>query len=162
MQLLLMRHADTQSGASYAQDELRPLTDHGRSVQATLAKFLHSRGIMADYILHSPRLRALQTAEIVAQGLQFPNQLIESQVLDGGFSVESLLTELEKYAAKPVVICVGHEPDMGIWAGHLLSVSPINIDFKKSSVMGLSFMGAPKLGRATLQFFYRGSDFSPD
>lgn len=156
MQLILIRHAEPESGASYAEDALRPLTPHGREVQERVAQALQLQGISPDIVLSSPRIRAVQTAEITAQLLNPELEVKECAVLDGGYPTEALLKELQKYSPASEVICVGHIPDMNLWAAALLKGEAGEaIQFGKSSVCAISFDGLPAAGSGRLEFFRR-------
>lgn len=160
MNLLLIRHADAAPADGYADDTLRPLTSKGRDVQKQVGKALNKMGIAPDRIFTSPRVRAVETAEITAEELGGP-ELEELRVLDGGFSTAELVRTLDKFGSYGTVVCVGHNPDMEVWAAELLcGDARMDVKFRKSAVMGLSFDGLPALGGATLQYFYRPKDLS--
>ncbi len=91
MELILMRHAETESGASYAEDSLRPLTENGRNIQSLVGQNMRNLNIHPDLVLCSPRLRAQQTAEITVDELEVDPVIEIEQTLDGGYSVEQLL-----------------------------------------------------------------------
>ena len=158
MHLILVRHADAAPADGYADDSLRPLTRKGREVQAQVAKALKTMGIAPDRIFCSPRVRAVETAQITAEGLG-ASEPEELRVLDGGFPTAELVRALDRFGPDGTLMCVGHEPDMGIWAAELLSgEARMRVRFRKSAVLGLSFDGLPALGGATLQYFYRPKD----
>lgn len=156
MRLILIRHAEPESGASYAEDALRPLTPGGREVQEQVAQALLRQGVTVDFVLSSPRRRALQTAEITAQVLKPELEVQECAILDGGYPTEALLQELQKYSPDSEVMCVGHIPDMNLWAHALLGAeSGESIQFGKSSVCVIQFEGLPAIGAGKLALFRR-------
>lgn len=158
MELLLVRHADAESGAGYADDALRPLTPKGNKVQEKVAMALRKLGCRPDRVFTSPRLRAVETAQITAHVLGVPEPE-ELPVLDGGYELAALLAALEQRGSAGTVMCVGHEPDMSTWAGQLLAGERgAAVRFKKSAVLGLSFVAAPAAGAAELTFFFRPKD----
>ena len=71
MLLLLVRHADAgeRDPARWPDDTLRPLTEKGRKVQGEVMKALRDAGVAPEVVLTSPWLRAVQTAELLTQGL---------------------------------------------------------------------------------------------
>ena len=70
LRLHLVRHAHAGDPAEWEGDDaLRPLTRKGRRQSEQLGTFLGERGIRPDVIVSSPKVRALQTAEIVAAAL---------------------------------------------------------------------------------------------
>ena len=160
MEIILIRHADAESGASYADDSMRALTAKGRLVQELVAKEMVKRGYSPDLILHSPRRRAEQTAWITAQALPGDVPLVESQELDGGYSLQALLKRLAFYKDCLSICCVGHEPDMTFWANGLLNneARPIS-GFSKSGVASIQFDKTPGAGDGRLNYFYSPDDF---
>ncbi len=158
MELILVRHADAESADGYAEDALRPLTKKGSKAQEKVAMALRKLGCRPDRVFASPRLRALETAEITAQILGVPEP-IELQVLDGGYDVAELLAGLRKHDGCQSMMCVGHEPDMSSWAASLLAGSGgVRIRFRKSAVLGMTFVSEMAPGMAELSYFYRPND----
>lgn len=158
MELILVRHGDAEPADGYAEDALRPLTKKGSKAQEKVALALRKLGCRPNQIFSSPRLRAFQTAEITAHVLGVPEPS-ELDVLDGGYAVSNLLAGLAKHANGEVIMCVGHEPDMSTWAGHLLAGrGGMRVRFKKSAVLGMTFAGEPAPAMAELAYFYRPKD----
>lgn len=159
MELILVRHAEAESGAGYPDDALRPLTRPGRKMQEKVAMGLHKIGVRPHRVLSSPRRRALETAEITAHvlGCGEPHEL---PVLDGGHDLGALVDALGRFDPEKMLVCVGHEPDMSTWAAGLLADrQPVAIRFRKSGVLGLRFDGAAAPGAGELLYFYRPKDF---
>lgn len=151
-----MRHAETESGASYADDSLRPLTENGRNTQRLVGQNMSKLNIRPAVVLCSPRLRAQQTAEITVEGLDVDVAVEVVQVLDGGNSVEQLIGQLSKYSTESAIMCVGHVPDMGIWMEAFLGENSCSEKkFKTSSFAHLVFEDESKVGSGKLKGFYR-------
>lgn len=64
--LYILQHG---SAVSREVDEQRPLSDDGREDIARLAKHLAGRSVELRHILHSGKLRAEQTAQIISEQL---------------------------------------------------------------------------------------------
>lgn len=159
MKLILMRHAAAEPGDAYTDDALRPLTAAGIKTQKQVAQALKRMGILPERIYTSPRLRARQTAEITAQVLGLNHVLEESAVLAGGHPIGDLIALLRAYAGGKCVLCVGHEPDMSVWAAALLCpAQALRIKFVKSGVLELKFAGEVNAGGGGLSYFYRPRD----
>lgn len=161
MELVLVRHADAEPDGAYAEDALRPLTPRGRHTQEQVGAALSDMGLRPHRLLCSPRLRAWESAEILSEmlGAAEPEQL---QVLDGGYSTAELVKALGRFPEEQRLLCVGHQPDLGAWAGELLCArGPVRVEFPKSAVLGLAFDGPPQAGAGILQFFYRARDLQP-
>lgn len=159
MEIIFIRHADAESGASYADDSMRALTSKGRQVQEQVAKELLKHGYAPDVILHSPRLRAEQTAWITAQVLPSDVPVLETPELDGGYSLADLLKRLESYVDCQSICCVGHEPDMTFWTNGLLNkeISPVS-GFSKSGVASIQFEGIPRAGDGDVNYIFSAND----
>jgi len=95
MELILIRHADAASGAAFAEDALRPLTEKGVKTQRQVARALHAIGMSPDTVLASPRERAQQTAWLTAEALDRDVDTLD--VLDGGHRLATLCEALSGY-----------------------------------------------------------------
>jgi phosphohistidine phosphatase len=73
MRLYLVQHGEAKREE---EDPSRPLTENGRIEVERVAEFLARAGVKVDRILHSGRLRAAQTAEILARHLR-PSKGVE-------------------------------------------------------------------------------------
>ncbi len=78
VELYLLRHADAGDPAKWdGPDAARPLSPKGEKQSERLGRFLAGIGFRPDAILSSPKLRASQTADIVAGQLGVPVTLDE-------------------------------------------------------------------------------------
>ena len=158
MELILVRHAEAEPADGYAEDALRPLTKKGSKAQEKVAMALRKLGCRPDRVFTSPRLRAVQTAQITSDILGVPDPQ-ELPALDGGYDLDALLAGIGQCADDETVMCVGHEPDMSLWSGRLLAGNDgMGVRFKKSAVLGMRFAATPAAGTAELSFFYRPKD----
>ena len=71
MGILLVRHSDAVEGGGAIDDAARWLSSAGRRRARSAAELLRSRGLKFDRFLASPRVRAVQTAEIYAHALDY-------------------------------------------------------------------------------------------
>ena len=110
IELYFLRHAHAGDPEAWTgDDEARPLSDKGEKQADRLGAFLAGVGFKPDAIVTSPKLRAAQTAEIVARHLGI--QISFDDRLAGPFEVETLETLLRD-AGDPVrPVVVGHDPD---------------------------------------------------
>ncbi len=116
--LYLMRHGDAVSADINPE---RPLSDTGRSiVQQVVATWLQQHGEPAvDEIYHSSKLRARQTAELLAEQLSQPVPLRQVPHLEPGDPVELMSTTLTVDIRN--LILVGHLPHLGKLASTLIT-----------------------------------------
>jgi phosphohistidine phosphatase len=112
-----------------------------------------------DALLSSPILRARQTAEIVAETLQFAEAIEETHVLGGHGTVGAVLALLQGYPRSARLLCVGHEPDMSQLSAVLLDGDGHStLAFHPGSVIAMTFRGYPEPGRGILRFFLSPED----
>jgi phosphohistidine phosphatase len=90
-------------------DTRRPLNDKGRGQADRLGAHLARVGANLGPFLTSPKLRASETAEIVAGHLGAP--VIVEHRLAGAFDVDTLETILAEHDDPDSVVLVGHDPD---------------------------------------------------
>ena len=73
VELTFIRHADAGDPLAWqGDDEVRPLSPKGERQADRLGRFLAGVGFAPDAIVTSPKLRALQTAQIVAERIGKP------------------------------------------------------------------------------------------
>jgi phosphohistidine phosphatase len=110
VELGLLRHAHAGDAATWSRpDDIRPLTDKGRGQAERLGRLLASAGFVPDAMLTSPRVRAVQTAEIVGDELGVP---VRTDPRLGSFLDLGVLEAILDDAGAPVrPILVGHDPD---------------------------------------------------
>ena len=116
MILYLVRHGEA-GGAS--TDAARPLTEHGRREIVKVAREAARRGVRVDAIRHSRRLRAEQSAALIAESLDAAAATAISG-LDPGDDVVPIAVEIQEDGVESLML-VGHLPFMGCLAGFLLT-----------------------------------------
>lgn len=120
-ELYLLRHAHAGDPAEWdGPDDVRPLSKKGRRQTDRLAAFLAGVDFRPDLVVTSPKVRARQTAEGLAEALGVPLRLDER--LGSSFDVgdlEALLVDLGD-PRRPVL--VGHDPEFSLLAGDLTSM----------------------------------------
>lgn len=108
MQLILFRHGIAEDRAADGTDASRALTAEGvektRAAAAGLARLIER----PDAILTSPKVRAMQTAQIVGEALGRPPEVLHALA---GESVERVHQALAR-RREALLIAVGHEPTL--------------------------------------------------
>ncbi len=99
-------------------DPRRPLSDRGREEVERVARLLAAAGFRPRRILHSTKLRARQTAEILARHLR-PESVEEVEGLGSAFGSRPWAERLRGVGEDVVV--VGHLPHLARLAGLLLA-----------------------------------------
>lgn len=109
--LILVRHAKSSWNDQTRRDIDRPLNERGRQDAPVMAGNLDKRGIHPQRILCSPALRTASTAEIFANHLSIPKELIhlERQIyLAGSAHLLQLIRQQDDNI--DTVMLVGHNP----------------------------------------------------
>jgi phosphohistidine phosphatase len=146
LDLYLVRHASAynRDAARWPDDSLRPLTPRGRKRFEAAARGARRLLATPDVVLSSPFVRAWSTAEILARDARWPapracDALAEHDIL-------AVLAVLAEHRDAQAVALVGHEPDLSMFAGHLLrvaSASAAAIAFRKGTVAHLRLEPGP-------------------
>lgn len=109
--LYLLRHAHAGDASTWdGPDALRPLTDKGRRQAERLGRFLAETGFASDAMITSPRVRAAQTAEIVADLLG--TSVTVDERLGGGLDIRAAEAILADHGDPERPVLVGHDPDL--------------------------------------------------
>jgi phosphohistidine phosphatase len=117
----LVRHAEAVERSPEIPEEHRFLTRRGRNSFRRVASSLKKSGIQPDLILTSPLIRAVQTAEILAQRLKFKGELLVTALLAHDFQTKDLYELLKGFPKAREIAFVGHEPELGTLARTLLA-----------------------------------------
>lgn len=130
MKLYVMRHGPAEDVAPTGRDADRALTPSGRERVRDVAKLLSAEKEEPLVILSSPLVRALQTAEIVANVTKLDERAAsDDAALSGTVEVRgemapgrdamALVHELVSRGKRRVMI-VGHEPDLSMLVADLV------------------------------------------
>src|SRR5262245_28648716 len=109
--LYLVRHAVAEEVAKSGLDADRELTPGGKKKMARAAKGLVALGVEVDVLASSPLIRAVQTADELAE--RFPKARREQwPELAGGVNEMTLAARIDQTEGAALML-VGHEPDLG-------------------------------------------------
>jgi phosphohistidine phosphatase len=131
MKLILVRHA-----AAIIRDKNRYLTSEGRAFFRKTAHTMLKNGTDPNLILTSSSLRAVQTADILAESLSYIGPLIVMKDLNEGFDLLALRKILHVFQPLQELVVVGQEPDMSSLTAALLSL-PNGFDFKRGAAVNV-------------------------
>ena len=125
MQLYLVQH-----GAATAETEnpQRPLTYEGRRTVEVVAEHLSRMGVKPGCIEHSDKLRARQTAEILAARLEPATGVSQVAALAPNDDVEPTCKRLNEGTESLMI--VGHLPHLSRLASRLLENDPERVILK--------------------------------
>jgi len=121
----LLRHAHAGDAFEWiGDDDLRPLTKKGRRQSERLGAFLETYGVRPDVVVSSPKVRAQQTAEIVAGRLGMTVKT--DRRLGDGFGKRELWALLDETGAREPLF-VGHDPDFSSLLSYLVDTASISM-----------------------------------
>ena len=139
--LYLVRHAiAAERGEEWPDDSRRPLTETGTARFKEVVKGLAWLNVEIDEIFTSPLVRAKQTANLLAHGLANKAAVKTLEALAPGQSARMVMSELSRCAKRRRIALVGHEPDLGELAAHLLG-SPRALIFQKGGICHIAVQG---------------------
>lgn len=116
--LYLVRHAHAGNPEKWTDsDDLRPLTAKGLRQATRLAAFLAAAALRPDVIRSSPKVRALQTAEVLSASLGCEVRLDDR--LANGLGIDGLRALVAEAPDATALMLVGHDPDLSALAGSL-------------------------------------------
>jgi len=122
MKIIFVRHAQAIERADNLEDAARYLSPEGRFQFRKSAKTMRDDGLAPNLILTSPYLRAVQTADILAEKISYIGSLIPVEELAPGFDMEGLKQLVTSYKPVKELVLVGHEPDLSSLISQLLSL----------------------------------------
>jgi phosphohistidine phosphatase len=127
MRLYFLRHGIAQDLAP--SDYERKLTPEGVKKLEKSAQVIERLGLEIDYIFTSPRVRAVETAQIVATQLQLSISVRDE--LNFQFSPKNLPELLNSIPSSTNILMVGHEPT---FSTVIESLTGARVDMKKGSL----------------------------
>ena len=135
MKLYLVQHAKATSKDVNPE---RSLTEEGRRDIQKVADFIKPLNLSVDYIWHSTKTRAIQTAEVLADVVRINKEKIERDGLAPNDDVTAIKDEL--VAAQQDTMIVSHMPFVSKLASLLLAGREFadTVAFKQGGIVVLS------------------------
>ena len=149
VQLHLLRHAHAGDPMKWGgPDDVRPLSEKGRLQAERLGLLLAEAEFDPDAIASSPKLRALDTARLVATPLGLPVRVVDALggPLDVG-ALEALLVSLGN-PSRPLL--VGHDPDFSELAAELVGLA--ELPMRKGALVRIDLARPLDAGSGTLRW----------
>lgn len=152
-EIYLVRHAIAAArGEEWPDDSKRPLTERGVERFKECVDGLVWLDVGIDEIFTSPLVRARQTAEYLSAGLPSKPPIRVLDALAPGHAPAKVVEDLARESRKRRVALVGHEPDLGELAAHLLGTRRA-VPFKKGAVCRIDVDGLTSSPPGTLSWF---------
>ena len=157
MEILLVRHGVAEDlsfvESNDKRDFDRALTLEGRQEMEKVAQGLSRVIPTPDALFASPLVRAQQTAQILALGLNL--KTIETEdALESETSPEETANRIAHIVSgKELIVCVGHQPNLGALVSYLIAgtfSSPIAMG--RGAACLIRFRNGIIAGRGTVRF----------
>lgn len=155
MRCILFRHGIAVEWHDWdGEDRTRPLTEEGIQKTKQVAKGLAQLEVRPTQLLCSPFTRTQQTAKIAKDILGFLDDPQLCPELLSEASPEHFVSFLTSFSRDDTVLCVGHEPHLGMTAGAMVSGQPVSgMSMKKAGACSIYFGGAPRVGAGHLEWW---------
>lgn len=165
MKLILMRHAQAESGAD---DAKRPLSLRGQEDSLLLARFLYATGWSLDESLASPLLRARQSQQILSQKLKELGGLassyserVEEKLKPGLPSIGIVAEILEAKDKRSCMLWILHAPDVASLASAFTGAPVSSYYFTPGSMLALN-LTLPELTKKATQIWQNQPEYLRD
>jgi phosphohistidine phosphatase len=120
MRIYLVRHGDAVSEDDAGSDRDRWLSPRGREAARILGRLLRETRVEPDAIVCSPLPRAVQTAELLAQSLDFIDHIATWRCLEPAAQPRVAAGLVPTVGTS--VIVVGHEPSISALGAFVLGL----------------------------------------
>ncbi len=133
MEVIFIRHASAQDASEVSDDSQRRLTDKGRTEARTTALALSELGASPSVVLASPAVRAVETAEIIAE--EHGGRVEQSRMLAHPADAAAVRSRCQQLLAEGLecVVLVGHAPSLDHCIGELVASQPkVGISLSKA------------------------------
>jgi phosphohistidine phosphatase len=136
MKLYLVQHA---KAASKDMNPERPLTGEGRRDISKVANFIKSLRLSVDYLWHSGKTRAMQTAEVLAEVMMVKNKMVAHDGLAPNDDVKAIKDQI--ISVNSDIMIVGHMPFVAKLASLLLTGSASSgiVAFRQGGIVYLDY-----------------------
>lgn len=119
MRIYLVRHGDAVPEEDAGSDRDRWLSPKGREAARVLARLLRETQVEPDLIVCSPLPRAVQTAELIAAGVDYIGHIESWRCLEPSAQPRVAANQISARGASSVMV-VGHEPSISALGAYLL------------------------------------------
>jgi phosphohistidine phosphatase len=153
MQVYLLRHGIAEEARAGKSDADRELTAEGRRKLRETLRVASEAAAQPTLLLSSPLIRALQTAEIASQILQYKSEVLQTDVLLPNSQSERVWDEIRVHRNERELMLVGHDPLFSQLPGYLLGAPDLHVDFKKGAILRVDFESFGPKPRGILRWF---------
>jgi phosphohistidine phosphatase len=134
MEIYILRHGIAEDAPAGQPDSERSLTSDGRKKLRSVLRAAASGGLAPSLIMSSPYKRALQTAQLAAEILEYQGDLLRTKALEPNSAPKGVWDEIRVHKDEARILLVGHEPLFGRLMAYLLGSPNLQVDFKKGAM----------------------------
>ena len=134
MEIFLLRHGIADDARHGLPDAERALTKEGKEKLRRVLKRAAEAGVKPTLIVSSPLKRARETAEIAAEVLDYPGQIVQTEALEPNASPAAAWSEVRSHGDDELILLASHEPLMSSMLSFLLNSPALRTDFKKGAL----------------------------
>ncbi|OQW33577.1 MAG: hypothetical protein A4E19_04115 [Nitrospira sp. SG-bin1] len=155
MDCILVRHGIAMEPEEWeGTEENRPLTEKGKRRVRQAAEGLAALDCKPTHLLTSPFVRAYDTARLLRVALCPMVKVETREELAVGAKPDQLVSVLHTLPSDAVVVCVGHEPQLGEAASLLLCGKVLsNFPLKKAGAACIAGENTMKPGQGHLRWW---------
>jgi phosphohistidine phosphatase len=135
MQIYLLRHGIAEDAGPGHPDSERALTSEGREKLRRVLKRARAAGVAPDLILSSPYRRAIETADVAVEALEYQGKVVRTPALLADASPFDAWEEIRSRHDERSVLLASHEPLMSSMAAFLLGSPALEVDMKKAALV---------------------------
>lgn len=142
--LYFVRHGKAGHHTTADDDDERQLTEAGIAALKAAGPLLRRVNLRPDLVLSSPLARALQTAQLVMEGLGSSVEPVVDDRLRPGAGWGDFARAMTAHPEARRVMFVGHEPDLS--AAMRLLTGAASVRMRKGGIGCIEFPGVPEPG----------------
>ncbi len=134
MEIYILRHGVAEEPQIGQPDSERALTADGRKKLRNVLRAAASAGVAPSLLLTSPYKRAVQTAQLAAEILEYKGELLRTKALEPSSSPKTVWDEIRVHKDEAQILLAGHEPLFSRLTAYLLGSQNLQVDFKKGTM----------------------------
>lgn len=132
--IYLVRHGIAEDTNLLRPDSERELTHEGREKMRKIGLRLKQMGIKPHLVISSAYKRAIQTADILVEELDYAGERFQDNRISPSGRYEAFSALFQEYKSFREIMFVTHDPCVSFLVGSLCGGANFNIDFKKGAV----------------------------
>lgn len=129
-----MRHGIAEDSQSGQSDSERALTPDGKKKLRNVLRAAREAEVTPSLILTSPLKRAVQSAELAAEILDYRGDLLRTKALEPGAHPRMVWEEIRIHKDEAEILLSGHEPLFSTLTAFLLGCPDLQVEFKKGGM----------------------------